>query len=484
VKRDPARRVFPRRIELAALVLPSILLAALVALDYFVLEPNIGSGVRHLVFLALAVAGILAFSLAIFERLTDLQLREREQRERLAELAEALDRRGRQLQALNQAGLSLAAELETAPVLQKIVELARDVAGARYAALGIFNENGEVVQFLTSGITAEQRARIGPLPRGRGLLGLLQDEQRPIRLRSIAAHPASVGFPPDHPPMGSFLGVPILWRGRSVGNLYLTEKLGTAEFSAEDEEAITTLAAQAAIAIENARLYEQVGRISVLEERQRIGMDLHDGAMQSLYGVGLLLEDAGERAATEPDAARRVIERAVDLLNGTIAELRRYVMGLRPIRGAERPLSESLPHLASQLGQQALLDVRVDVDPDAERDLDPEQREATFYVAADALTNVARHARASSATIRFARADGSAAVLEVRDDGVGFDPSRRGAGLGLRNMRERAFVAGGRLQVESVPGRGTLVRLELPLERAAAPRGGAEGDRREEGVSR
>lgn len=464
--REEARpRAFPRRIELAALVLPSLLIGLLVLLDYFVLEPLLSSVIAHLALLALGVSGVFAFSFVLFDRLSELQLREREQRERQAELADALEHRGRQLQALNEAGLSLAAELDSASVLQKIVDLARDVAVARYAALGIFNENGEVKQFLTSGITPQQRERIGPLPRGRGLLGLLQDEQRPMRLRSIAEHPASVGFPANHPPMSSFLGVPILWRGRSVGNLYLTEKIGAPEFTTEDEEAIVTLAAQAATAIENARLYEQVGRISVLEERQRIGMDLHDGAMQSLYGVGLLLEDAADRLAPEAQPARAPIDRAVQLLNGTIAEMRRYVVGLRPIRGAERPLSESLPTLATQIGEQAHLAVSVDVDPEAERELDPEQREATFYVAADALTNVARHARASRATIRFARQDGRA-VLEVRDDGVGFDPTATRTGLGLRNMRERAFVAGGRLHIGSGPDGGTRVRLELPIERS------------------
>jgi len=460
-------RPFPRRIEIAALVLPSLLLGALVLLDYYLLEERVPRGVSHAIVFALGVGGILAFSVAIFDRLSELQLREREQAQRQSELAEALDRRGRQLQALNQAGLTLAAELDSASVLQKIVDLARDVGRSKYAALGIFNENGEVVQFLTSGITREERERIGPLPRGRGLLGLLQDEQRPIRIRSIAEHPASVGYPRGHPPMNSFLGVPIIWRGRSVGNLYLTEKIGAEEFGAEDEEAMITLAAQAAIAIENARLYEQVGRISVLEERQRIGMDLHDGAMQSLYGVGLLLEDVAERFPPAAGQARAPVERAVELLNGTIADMRRYVMGLRPIRGAERPLSESLPTLASQIGEQARLDVRVDVDPEAERDLDPEQREATFYVAADALTNVARHARATRAEVRLSHIDGGA-VLEVTDDGIGFDPATRPPGLGLRNMRERAFVAGGRLRVGSSPGGGTSVRLELPLEREVA----------------
>lgn len=454
-------RVFPRRIEIAALVLPSVLLALLVAFDYVVLEPNVPSGSRHVALLVLGLAGILTFSFAIFSRLTELQLRERD-------LAQQLERRGQQLEALNQAGLSLAADLETSSVLQRIADLARDVARAKYAALGIFNENGEVVQFLTSGITPEERDRIGPLPRGRGLLGLLQDEPRAIRVADLSKHPASVGFPPGHPPMHSFLGVPIRWRDRSLGNLYLTEKIGADEFSVDDENAIRTLAAQAAIAIENARLIEQVGRISVLEERQRIGMDLHDGAMQSLYGLGLLLEDAAQRTETQPEAARTVIERSVELLNVTIAELRRYVMGLRPIRAVERPLSEALPGLAKQMGRDALLEVTVEVDPDAEHDLDREQREATFYIAADALTNIARHARAHSAHVRFGLADGTRAVLEVRDDGIGFEPGQGAAGFGLRNMRERAFVAGGRLHVASAPGRGTLVRLELPLEREVA----------------
>ena len=186
MRASPAEsRGFPRRIIAAALVLPSVLLGLLVLLDYLVLEPLLPRGVGRLVFFGLAVAGVLAFSFAILDQLSTLQAHERQQ-------AEAIERRRRQLQALNEAGLTLAAELDSATVLQKIVELARDVAVAKYSALGIFNENGEVVQFLTSGLTAEERARIGPLPRGRGLLGLLQDEQETIRIRSIAEHPASV----------------------------------------------------------------------------------------------------------------------------------------------------------------------------------------------------------------------------------------------------------------------------------------------------
>ncbi|MEK7284896.1 MAG: hypothetical protein AAB114_03435, partial [Chloroflexota bacterium] len=189
MRRDP-RGVFPRRIELAALVLPSVLLSALIAFHYFVIQRVLPPGWSHLALLGLAVAGVLAFSLAIFGRLTELQLQEREQSRRLGELAADLERRRSQLHTLNQAGMSLAAELDTSAVLQKIADLAREVANARYAALGIFDENGEVAQFMTSGISAEERARIGALPRGRGLLGRLQEEQRPIRVADLRRHPA------------------------------------------------------------------------------------------------------------------------------------------------------------------------------------------------------------------------------------------------------------------------------------------------------
>jgi signal transduction histidine kinase len=286
-------------------------------------------------------------------------------------------------------------------------------------------------------------------------------------LRDLHEHPTSVGFPANHPPMKSFLGVPIRWRGASVGNLYLTEKQGAPEFTVEDEEALLTLAAQAAIAIENARLYSQTSRISILEERHRIGMDLHDGAIQSLYGLSLQLEDAGERVDTAPTEVKAQLSRAVDRLNAAIADLRNYVLGLRPIRGSDRPLTESLPTLGAQIARNALLDVEVTVDPEAESGLDQTGREAVFYVAADALGNVARHARARHAALSLRR-DADSVVLQVSDDGVGYDTANAVGGLGLRNMRERAFNAGARLEVTSNPGAGTTLELLIPAVTAVA----------------
>ena len=438
----------PARLRLAGFIFPSGLIAALVALDYFVLEPLLPSGLSHLVMLAIGIAGVLAFSTVTFARLSVLHQRDRELTARLT--------------ALNAAGMAMTSELDSAGVLQRVVDQARAVADARYAALGVFDVTGRVEQFITSGITPEERVMIGPLPHGLGLLGLLQSEPHALRLRELKDHPASVGFPPHHPPMHSFLGTPILWRGKALGNLYLTEKSGGAEFSAEDEGAVTTLAAQAAIAIENARLYAQAERVSVLEERHRIGMDLHDGVIQSLYGISLQLEDAAERSDREPAASREVLSRAVDRLNSAIADLRSYVLGLRPVRGSDRPLTESLPTLATHARSNALLDVDVNVSEAAAYALDDPSREATFYIAADALANIARHARAQHAVVRLTRQD-SRVVLEVADDGVGFDSARAADGHGLRNIRQRAFSVGGQIHVDSAPGRGTRLRFEVPV---------------------
>ncbi|MDQ3097790.1 MAG: GAF domain-containing sensor histidine kinase [Chloroflexota bacterium] len=455
------RSGFSGRIRAAALVLPALLLSILVALDHFVLEPVLGPATSHLAVLIIGVAGMFAFSTAIFARLTELHERDQEQSARSAELARDLERRGTVLQALNEAGLALAAEFDPAAVLQRIVDLSRSVGDARYAALGIFDEGGRVREFITSGITAEERARIGPLPKGLGILGLLPRGRHSIRLRDLKEHPASVEFPAHHPPMHSFLGVPILWRGESVGNLYLTEKLGAPEFTTEDEEALITFAAQAAIAIENARLYAQLERVVVLEERQRIGMDLHDGAIQSLYGIGLMLEDVAARLDAEPEASRKVLDRGVDRLNATIADLRSYVLGLTPVRTSGRPLRESIAELSAQAASNALLDVVTEIAPDVDDGLDDATREAAFFIVADALANVARHARASKARVRLTRGQ-AVLVVEMEDDGVGFDPASRVEGLGLRNMRQRAFSAGGWVTVESVPGSGTRIRVELP----------------------
>ena len=451
-----------RRLRIAAVVLPSLLIAGLVGVDYFLVEQFFPAGLSHLVTLVIGVAGVLAFSTAVFNQLSALQLRDSANTHKLRALADALEQRRQQLQAVNTAGLALTSELDRDQVLQRVADQARLVANAKYAALGVFDEEGTVETFTTSGISDEERARIGPLPRGLGLLGHLQAERRPLRLRDLHDHPSSVGFPKNHPPMRSFLGTPIMLRGEPLGNLYLTEKQGSDEFTEADAEALETLGAQAAIAIENARLYEQAERVSALEERHRIRMDLHDGVMQSLYGVGLLLEDVAERLHEDPEDAKAQLMRSVDRLNAAIADLRSYVLGLRPITASDRPLEESLAHLAEQARSNALIDVDLDIAEGAAARLGRERREAAYYIAADALGNIARHARARRVSLQLFERNGDV-VMEITDDGVGFIVDQATPGHGLGNMRDRAFAAGGTLQVESAPGSGARVRLELPL---------------------
>ena len=405
---------------------------------------------------------MLAFSTAVFNNLSALQLRDRLNTQRLRALADALEQKRQQLQAVNTAGLALTSELDRDQVLQRVADQARLVANARYAALGVFDEEGIVESFTTSGISEEERALIGPLPRGLGLLGHLQVERRPLRLKDLHDHPSSIGFPKNHPPMKSFLGTPILLRGELLGTLYLTEKQDSDEFTADDAEALETLAAQAAIAIENARLYAQSERVSILEERHRIRMDLHDGVMQSLYGIGLLLEDVAERLHEEPEHAKAQLMRSVDGLNAAIADLRGYVLGLRPITASDRPLEESLELLAEQARSNALIDVDVVIVEGVTERLGRERREAAYYIAADALGNIARHARARRVSLELSERNGDA-ILEIRDDGVGFTIDQATSGHGLGNMRQRAFAVGGTLQVESAPGSGARVRLELPM---------------------
>jgi len=446
------------------MILPSLLIVSLVLLDYFLVDRVFFPvGIAHLITAVIGVAGVLAFSTAIFNQLAFLQGRDRANAQRLRTLADELEERRKQLQAVNTAGLALTSELDREEVLQRVADQARRVANAQYAALGVFDAEGVVESFTTSGITAEERARIGPLPRGLGLLGHLQAERKPLRLRDLHDHPSSVGFPKDHPPMTSFIGTPILLRGETLGNLYLTNKRGAAEFTEADAEALETLAAQAAIAIENARLYEQVERVSVLEERQRIRMDLHDGVMQSLYGVGLLLEDVADRLASEPEDSKVQLLRAVDRLNAAIADLRGYVLGLKPVEASDQPLGDSLKLLAEQARSNALIEVDVNVSTEAADALGHARREAAYYIAADALGNIARHARARHAWVELFRRDGKV-VLEIRDDGVGFFVETSSTGHGLHNMRERAFAVGGTVTVASKPGAGARVRLEMPAE--------------------
>jgi signal transduction histidine kinase len=368
---------------------------------------------------------------------------------------------------LIEAGLTLASELDLDAVLERIVELAVAITGARYGALGVLGEDTpRIERFITQGVTDEQRSAIGHPPVGRGILGLLIRERRAMRIPEIGDDPRSAGFPPNHPPMHSFLGAPVEALGQVFGNIYLTEKQGAREFTQDDEDALVVLATQAGVAVENARLYEEtrraqeeLARLELLEERERIAKELHDGIIQALFAVGMGLQGTAAMA-NDAEIARR-IENATEEVDRTIRDLRNYIFGLRPGILADRQLDQALQQLAAEFqGRTDVLTI-VDVDPAVAAELASRAADVVQLVR-EALSNVGRHADATSCRVSLRRSDGGA-VLEIDDDGRGFDPGLPSSGMGMGNLRERASSLGGELSITSVVDEGTTIRAVLPL---------------------
>ena len=374
------------------------------------------------------------------------------------------------LYALDRATRAIAGELDLDRVLQLIVEGVRELVGAQYAALGTVTPLGGIESFITSGISDEERARIGPLPRGHGLLGTIIRDGVSLRIPDIAAHPESYGFPPHHPPMTSLLGVPVMIAGRPVGNLYLTDKLEATEFSVDDQELVEMFALHAGIAIQNARLHQEVQKLAIVDERLRISRDLHDGIIQSIYAVSLSLEDVAELVESDPAAAADRVDRSIDRLHTTISDIRTFIVGLGTESGAG--IGEALESMTAELLAGSPVEMRLDLEaaPAVDGRLHPESVHELVQIAREAVSNVARHSRSAVAKLAL-HVEGDDAILRIEDQGVGFDPDRRmGSGhFGLPNLRDRAARVGGTLTIESEAGVGTriIVRLPLPPESPA-----------------
>ncbi len=367
------------------------------------------------------------------------------------------------LKAVSDAVLAVAADMSVEEVLQRLVESARELAHARYAALGVPDGEGGFSQFLTSGMSDQLRASLGPLPRQHGVLGAMLEEREPYRSPDIHEHPRFRGWwPKGHPDMRSFLGVPIASPHGVIGAFYLTDKQGAPDFTDEDQELIELLAAHAAIAITNARLYEQSRELSVVAERNRLALDLHDAVSQKLFGLVLTAESALTLLDREPEAAREQVAKLQSLAQEARDELRSLVLELRPpdlerdgLCGALRKHVELLRRLQA-VPIELELDAGIGGNPGRDREL--------LRIAQEALHNSLRHAHAQHLAVRLDRQDGKV-VLEVEDDGVGFDPAARGlrsTHLGLTSMEERAERLGAHVEVRSARGRGTTVRIEAP----------------------
>lgn len=540
--------------------------------------------------------------------------------------------------ALHQASLQLVEDISLETLLERIVTVACEQAQARYAALGVLGENGQIKQFISVGMTEDEIRRIPHPPRGRGMIRALMNTNQSIRLAQIQSDPRSVGFPRNHPHMRSFLGVPIRLGEDQYGQLYLTEKLGYPEFTADDERIIQMLAAYAAVAIhnaslyddlrerdraltrrnqdlallnsiaealtsslkldeilqktlslvmnymevesgeiflleedkqtlrlvlhrgqaaeafwtrnrfrvgeglvglvaqnsepivshdlandmrylrdavvkagfrqmacfpltssghlvgvlsavtrsanpldehdiqvitaigswaglaiENARLHNDARRLAVLEERDRIGMDLHDGIIQSIYGVGLVLEHARLLAVEDPLKSQERIQQAIDSLNGAIRDIRSYILDLRPRQFGNENLLDALKRLALEFRVNTLAEATLEGSPDEIKDITQVQSLVLFHICQEALANVAKHAQARKVNIRL-WATPERFMLEIRDNGRGFDMNKMSMtlGHGLSNMHTRAQHIGGNVEICSVIGEGTTILAWLP----------------------
>jgi signal transduction histidine kinase len=371
-----------------------------------------------------------------------------------------VERLSPKLKAVSDAVLAVAAELSVDEVLQRLVDSARELAHARYAALGLPDGDGGFRRFLTSGMSDVLIASLGPLPRQHGVLGAMLETPSPYRTADIHDHPRFRGWWPDrHPDMRSFLGVPIVAPAGVIGAFYLTEKLDAPDFSDEDEELIGLLAAHAAIAIANARLHEQARELSIAAERNRLALDLHDAVSQKLFGLVLSAEAARTLLERDPAAASDQVEKLQGQAQEALEELRSLVFELRPpdlekdgLAGALRKHVE----LLGRLGEQELELVVDDGIP-----ADPHRDGEVLRIAQEALQNARKHAQANHVAVRL-RIDEDGLLLEVEDDGVGFDPdapATRSRRLGLTSMEERAQRVGGTLEIRSAPGAGTTIRL-------------------------
>lgn len=367
------------------------------------------------------------------------------------------------LSRLVDAVLTVAEDVDLPTVLKRIVQAAMSLSGARYGALGVIGDDRTFLsEFVYEGVGPEVLREIGHLPEGHGILGLLIHEPHPIRLEDLNEHPQSYGFPEGHPPMRSFLGTPVSVGGTVFGNLYLTEKQGGQPFTEEDEELVVGLAAIAGSAIERVRLHEEIRRISVLEDRERIGRDLHDNVIQRLFATGLGLQALARRLEDRPEVLAR-IEESVDALDETIREIRSTIFQLQSGDAVGAGLRRRLLALATELSPTLGFKPRVSFVGPVDTAVTPVVADHVPPVLREALTNVAKHADATRVEIAVAISSG-ALVLEVADDGRG-PGDGRSAGLGLANLRQRAERLGGTSAIGGSELGGTLLRWQVPLGR-------------------
>ncbi|MGQ7295905.1 GAF domain-containing protein [Quadrisphaera sp. KR29] len=361
-------------------------------------------------------------------------------------------------------------ELDLDAVLHGLLQAATELVGARYGALGVISADGRGLErFVHTGMDPAVAASLGHLPEGRGVLGRLIADPRPLRVDDLTADPQAVGFPPGHPPMRTFLGVPVVVRGEVFGNLYLTEKLPDRDggrFTAEDSDVAQALAAIAGTAVANAALHADAQRLAVLEDRDRIAHDLHDHVIQRLFAAGLSLQALTARLDPREEEVRTRLSGVVSQLDEVVRDIRTTIFGLHVASGADGGLRRQLLDVVEEMAGRATTSVRTSGAVDAL--VTGTLATDVIAVVREASSNAVRHGRAEhlvvtvDATATHAATGADAVVVQVDDDGGGLDAGA--ARSGLAGLERRAERRGGAFHVRRRPEGGTRLLWTAPLE--------------------
>lgn len=446
-----------RRLKRLTILVPLIFLTALEAVRRLSGWDFDQSWPGYLLLAAIVALGVLAFAEVVFGVIARLETR--------------LVQQNRELLALNASGLDILGELDLDLVLQRVVDEATRLLDVRYGALLVVNTDGEIDRFFTAGVSAERRAKIGNLPRGRGLLGVPLRSGERLILDEIGDDARSVGFPEHHPPMHSLLAVPVEAKDGIIGNLYLSERHDGSGFTGANAETLERIATQAAIAIENARLHRAIHGQAIAEERGRIAHEMHDTVAQVLGYVNTKAQAVETLLrAGDADRATEHLHQLAAAAREAYADVRENLMGLRASTDDERDfrgtLREYLQHWQDMSGIPVQLSEPLG--PDQWLAMDPVVELQLLRIIQEALTNVRKHARAKRVAVRLQQHDGWLEAV-IEDDGLGISPAVGGAGLprfGLATMRERSEAVGGKLTIEARPGGGTIVRTRVPAGHA------------------
>ena len=358
------------------------------------------------------------------------------------------------------AAVTHAAEADTLEqVLQRIAHASRELIHARYAALGVPDSGGGLKYFKVSGMTSDEIAQVNHRPTGRGLLGAIMRERTVLRLEQMSDDDRAIGFCDGHPEMTSLLGVPIQVGQQLFGMLYLCDRVDGQPFDEQDQWLIEAMAGYAALAITGSLLGEHKGRLALLEERERIGMELHDGVIQSLYAIGMHLELLHTASNIQPAD----LDEIIGDLSVTIEDIRGYIMDLRASSEGQKTICDSLQDLVMRLHIPETLTIEIDA-PQLPPPFAPTTFDAVCQIANEAISNALRHANANHISVK-AHQNGNSFQLTIIDDGQGFDLEalNNQKGLGLRNIQQRARLHGGEVTIDTAPGQGTCLTITIPV---------------------